>query len=82
MSSDKRGGLRDERALTGPAVPQLVVLEEFDHDLTLPTDDTPLLSVLLPLLIVLLVFGALLVISATVPGTQGNDLVSVTAQER
>lgn len=46
-----------------PAVPQLVVLQDFDHDLTLPTDDTPLLTVLLPLSLVLAVFVAALTIA-------------------
>lgn len=39
-----------------PAVPQLVVLEVFDPDLTLPTDDTPVFTVLLPLSLVLVIF--------------------------
>lgn len=44
-----------------PAVPQLVVLQDFDHDLTLPTDDTPLFTVLLPLSLVLAVFLAVMI---------------------
>lgn len=39
-----------------PAVPQLVVLESFDPDLTIPTDDTPVFTVLLPLSLVLVIF--------------------------
>lgn len=46
-----------------PAVAQLVVLEAFDQDLTLPTDDTPVFTVLLPLLVVLAVYLATVIIA-------------------
>lgn len=44
-----------------PAVPQVVVLEDLDQDPSIPTDDTALFTVLLPLAIVLVMFLAALV---------------------
>lgn len=45
-----------------PAVPQLVVLQDFDHEPTLPTDDIPVLTVLLPLLVLIAVFLTIVII--------------------
>ena len=52
-------------SLPAPAVPQTVVLEEFDHELTLPTDDSPLFTVLLPLLALLVVYLGVLINAAS-----------------